>query len=205
MSTEYEIGYGKPPLHSRFRPGQSGNPRGRPKGALGLKATLRKVLGQTVTVREGEVVRRVTRLEAVLLSLIARALKGDAKAIATVLELSRLVEQDEAPEPVAEGDSAKQELASRLDKIAARLAAAQAPEDETDAAGAPAGQARSGAGPEPVGSAPHEHVGNAGPMPHGRAGLAYAGAQARDAAPAACYRRPGPVGARAGPAVTELA
>ena len=83
MSTEYEVGYGKPPLHSRFRPGQSGNPRGRPKGALGLKATLRKVLGQTVTVREGKLVRRVTRLEAVLLSLIARAMKGDAKAIAT--------------------------------------------------------------------------------------------------------------------------
>ncbi len=96
------------------------------------QATLRKVLGQTVTVREGEVVRRVTRLEAVLLSLIARALKGDAKATATVLELSRLVEQDEAPEPLAPpADGAKQELASRLDKIAARLAAAQAAEDGT--------------------------------------------------------------------------
>ncbi len=155
MSLEYSVGYGKPPLHSRFRPGQSGNPRGRPKGALGLKATLRKVLGQTVTVREGEVVRRVTRLEAVLLSLIARAVKGDAKAIATVLELSRQVEQDEAPAPVAlPGDSAKQELASRLDKIAARLAAAQAPEDGTDdGADAPAGQAREGAGPAE--SAPH--------------------------------------------------
>ncbi len=90
MSLEYAVGYGKPPRHSRFRPGQSGNPCGRPKGALGLKATARKVLRQTVTVREGEVVRRVTRLEAVLLSLIARAGKGDAKAIAMVLELSRL-------------------------------------------------------------------------------------------------------------------
>ncbi len=31
MSSEYEVGYGKPPKHSRFKPGQSGNPNGRPK------------------------------------------------------------------------------------------------------------------------------------------------------------------------------
>ncbi len=168
MSLEYAVGYGKPPLHSRFRPGQSGNPRGRPMGALGLKATLRRVLRQTVTVREGEVVRRVTRLEAVLLSLIARAGKGDAKAIAMVLELSRLLEQDEAPAPWAgTGGGAKQELATRLDKIAERLHAAEPAADAADDA-------------DGGGEAPHGLAGHAPDRPvavydHARPGRAPGG------------------------------
>ena len=32
----YEVGYGRPPQHTQFRPGQSGNPAGRRKGVRNL-------------------------------------------------------------------------------------------------------------------------------------------------------------------------
>ena len=40
----YEVGYGKPPLHSRFKKGQSGNPKGFPKGGEKLAYALRRLL-----------------------------------------------------------------------------------------------------------------------------------------------------------------
>ena len=46
----YEVGYGKPPRHTRFIKGQSGNPRGRPTGAKNLKTLLSEALNETVIV-----------------------------------------------------------------------------------------------------------------------------------------------------------
>jgi hypothetical protein len=45
---DYEVGYGKPPRHSRFVKGQSGNPRGRPPGAKNMKTLLTKALNLLV-------------------------------------------------------------------------------------------------------------------------------------------------------------
>ena len=47
-SAPYEVGYGKPPKHTRFQPGQSGNPRGRPKGTKNLKTDLEEELSERV-------------------------------------------------------------------------------------------------------------------------------------------------------------
>lgn len=80
MSGEAElVGYGRPPKGSRFQKGQSGNPRGRPRGR---KRTLPHdhVLGQMVTVREDGKERRVTAAEAFLLHLTKRGLEGDSGA-----------------------------------------------------------------------------------------------------------------------------
>src|SRR4051812_4337181 len=49
----YDVGYGRPPKATRFRKGQSGNPRGRPKGAQGLRSLLEAALAQQITVSEG--------------------------------------------------------------------------------------------------------------------------------------------------------
>ena len=57
-----QVGYRRPPKRSRFRPGQSGNPRGRPRGQLSLFATARKILDQMVTVTEHGRTRRIRRL-----------------------------------------------------------------------------------------------------------------------------------------------
>ena len=55
----YTIGYGKPPEHSRFQKGQSGNKKGRPKGARNLKTETIEELSETVTVRIGDRLVRV--------------------------------------------------------------------------------------------------------------------------------------------------
>jgi hypothetical protein len=84
---EYEVGYGKPPKESRFKAGQSGNPKGRAKNARNLKTDLTKLLAQKISVREGERKFRVSAQEGVLMSLMAKCLKGDTKAINTLVNL----------------------------------------------------------------------------------------------------------------------
>ena len=49
---DYEVGYGKPPRHTRFKKGQSGNPRGRPSGSKNLKTLLNEALNERVVVTE---------------------------------------------------------------------------------------------------------------------------------------------------------
>lgn len=85
--SHYAVGYGKPPTHSRFQPGQSGNPRGRRKGTKNLKTDLVEELNETVVVREGDRSRRVSKQRALMKSLVARTLKGDARAGNTLVNL----------------------------------------------------------------------------------------------------------------------
>lgn len=85
--TPYAVGYGKPPKATRFRKGRSGNPRGRPRGARGVGALLDEALSQEVTVTEGGRTSRISKREALILSLITRAIKGDMRAAAQTLRL----------------------------------------------------------------------------------------------------------------------
>jgi hypothetical protein len=79
-----DVGYRRPPIESRWKPGQSGNPSGRPKGSKNLRSAIEEMLTEKITVTEGNKIRRVTRLEAVLLKQLSLALKGDLKAIQAV-------------------------------------------------------------------------------------------------------------------------
>jgi Family of unknown function (DUF5681) len=88
MADEYEIGYQKPPLHSRFSKGQSGNPSGRPKRRPNLKSELTEELQEKIRVREGERSVRISKLRAIIKTLVAKTLKGDVRAAHALLTLA---------------------------------------------------------------------------------------------------------------------
>src|SRR5262249_44475202 len=83
----YKVGYGKPPKASQFRPGRSGNPKGRPKGSLNLATDLAAELGEQITIREDGRTRKVSKQRALIKSLVAKSLQGDVRATAAVLAL----------------------------------------------------------------------------------------------------------------------
>lgn len=82
---EYEVGYGRPPMHSRFKPGRSGNPKGRPGKSKDLNRLIQAELDKTIPVKEEGRERRISKREAVVTQLINRAIKGDVKPLQLVL------------------------------------------------------------------------------------------------------------------------
>jgi Family of unknown function (DUF5681) len=109
---DYQVGYGKPPVHSRFRKGQSGNPRGRPRGARtgGLKAILVKEAYRTLRVREGDRIEQIPAIRAIVRAMITHAARGNGPAQRALIEFLRLSEQELAAEAAAE---AKDQAAER--------------------------------------------------------------------------------------------
>ena len=99
-SSDYPVGYGKPPEHTRFRKGHSGNPWGRPKGSESVARVLRRVLDEKIVVRENGERRRITRLEAVLKQLTNKGMSGDLGAIRALFKLPAMTEQPEQDSPV---------------------------------------------------------------------------------------------------------
>lgn len=95
----YSVGYGKPPKIGQFQKGKSGNPRGRPKGARGLKTDLKAELGERVTITENGQTRNLTKQQLVVKQLTAKAVKADMRAISKITELviSLLGPDDEVP------------------------------------------------------------------------------------------------------------
>jgi hypothetical protein len=81
------VGYRRPPVGTRFRPGQSGNPRGRPKGARNLSTVVAAALSERVAVNENGRRRRITKLEAAVKQLVNRAASGEARATQLLLAL----------------------------------------------------------------------------------------------------------------------
>ena len=84
---DYEIGYKKPPKQAQFQPGQSGNPKGRPKGSKNLATDLQEELGQKVVITEANKKQTVTKQRAMLKTMFAKALKGDARSATVLINL----------------------------------------------------------------------------------------------------------------------
>jgi hypothetical protein len=90
---DYEVGYGRPPCHTRFVKGQSGNPRGRPPGAKNLSTLLSEALNETVIVTENGGRRKVTKRQAIVTQLVNRSATADFRAIKILLDLPTEVER----------------------------------------------------------------------------------------------------------------
>jgi hypothetical protein len=84
----YEVGYRRAPVATRFKRGQSGNPKGRPTGNKTLKPLLDMILNEKVSLREGDRVRRVPKAEAVLRGIVINAMKGDQKSVVTLYKIA---------------------------------------------------------------------------------------------------------------------
>ncbi|MGY4615477.1 hypothetical protein ACVWZ4_000704 [Bradyrhizobium sp. USDA 4472] len=80
-----DVGYGRPPPEHQFKPGQSGNKRGRPKGSKNEATVLDELFNRKVDVRQGGRLRKLSLLEAICLRCAEDALKGNLKATAFLL------------------------------------------------------------------------------------------------------------------------
>jgi hypothetical protein len=90
------IGYGRPPQHTRFRPGQSGNPKGRPANAKRMVKDgdlhsmagqlLWKILGKAIVLREGHRTMKVSKYEAIKRRFVAKAVTGEIRATTSLLQ-----------------------------------------------------------------------------------------------------------------------
>lgn len=85
--SEYTVGYGKPPKSGQFQKGQSGNPKGRPKGRKAIMTIAEDVLRKKITVKEGGKTKRICKVEGVFSQVTNDALRGDARATDQVLKL----------------------------------------------------------------------------------------------------------------------
>ena len=89
----YENGYCKPPKHSQFKLGQSGNPGGRPKGKKSVHKVVQAICEELVTVTENGQKKTMTKLEVATASLFSKTSKGDVNAIKLFLSLKSDADQ----------------------------------------------------------------------------------------------------------------
>lgn len=108
------VGYKNPPIQHRFRKGQSGNPKGRPKGSANFRTLIAKQLNQRITIREGDKTRNGTKLEAMVAGLLAHGSMGrpaNVNALVNVLRLFEFSTKDFAlAEPLAHQEPTRIEV-----------------------------------------------------------------------------------------------
>lgn len=125
-SDDYKVGYAKPPKQTRFRPGQTGNPKGRPKGSKNLKTLVEQELRQMVAIRENGRRSTVTKRKAIAKQLVKKAAEGQDRAIITLLKMDDELEAAAtaaaaSPGAAPSNDQLDEEDQSVLDEFVAHL------------------------------------------------------------------------------------
>lgn len=92
----YTVGYRRPPKETQFKAGQSGNPKGRPKGRRPIGAVLQEIMQKKMSVTENGKIRRLSTLEIMLRRLTNDAMRSDHRAIKLLVDL--LDRYGDAPE-----------------------------------------------------------------------------------------------------------
>jgi hypothetical protein len=108
---DYEVGYCKPPVAHQFKHGNKANPKGRRSGSQNRKLVIQDVMFEAVTVREGDQIKQMSALEAVIKTTLSKALAGDTKAALTIIGIAQkegilTPEQEQAVDDLSETDLA---------------------------------------------------------------------------------------------------
>ena len=132
-----EVGFGKPPTHTQFPKGRSGNPKGRPKGTNNFKTDLAEELKERILVREGDRSIKISKQRAVIKSVVAKTLRGDQRAANTLLTaIFRLLDLDgagsDADRPITADEN---EVLAVLQQRTARRMKAENKRDDEEADG----------------------------------------------------------------------
>ena len=116
------VGYGSPPVENQFKPGKSGNPKGRPKGSKSIDAVLKAWLDKPVTLSVDGRPVRTNALDAMIGAQVTKALKADIKACEFLLQLSGsrgLLGMPPSEQPFSL-DGAREKLRRKLELIRER-------------------------------------------------------------------------------------
>jgi hypothetical protein len=109
-----KVGYCKPPKHSQFKKGVSGNPQGRPKDSPTLAAVLEETLSETIVIIEDGERREVTKMRAAVQQLVDKAVGGDMHAFRVLSVLTQVLEESESRAPTADLAEADQKTLQSL-------------------------------------------------------------------------------------------
>jgi hypothetical protein len=125
MAKDYEVGRGRPPKHSQFQKGKSGNPKGRPKGARNLRTELEECLLAPISIAVNGKQVRITTVELLIKKVAAEVSKGNMPAARILMELMLYVDarspapaNDAAPEGA---DTVAPEDKELIDRTLTRL------------------------------------------------------------------------------------
>ena len=136
------VGYKRPPRATQFKPGQSGNPKGRPKGSKNFATAIQQELQSLVAVSENGRRKKISKCTAIAKQLVNKAASGDPRAIVILLNENRAQEGQNGPRSPLEAIStpADQQV---MESIIARIRASQpmAPEAGSIGPGSEAGPA----------------------------------------------------------------
>jgi uncharacterized protein DUF5681 len=115
-TTKTTVGYRRPPIEHQFKPGQSGNPSGRPKGARNFTSDLREELAELVSIKDGGGSFQVTRQRAIVKAVVNAALEGDQRAATTVFGWSSRAFGSEPEPETDDGDPDDQAIAEASER-----------------------------------------------------------------------------------------
>jgi hypothetical protein len=87
VDPRYHVGFRKPPLHTRFKKGRSGNPKGRPIGQKNMSSLITRALNRSVTVTEMGRRKKITKREAIVMQLVNKSASADLAAMRMLLGL----------------------------------------------------------------------------------------------------------------------